>query len=90
MVHFLADRGVNRADLMKFANEHPLIIKLDLSRFLFLVDDIISFLDQMNALNQFTCRLTSSAERDRLMNELDTDWQFETFTDDDTKIIMNR
>lgn len=69
---------VNAVELNRFANEHPLVEKLDFTSE-FRADDALMFIGQLNALKEFGFQVQDRSECDRLMNRLDGKWKIKYY-----------
>lgn len=83
--------NVEKAKLMEFAAKRQMMVELHFGTFELVADDVIVFLGQMNSLKKFSCFLKNRSECDRLINQLDNEWQHNVDTPlDHTQIIINR
>lgn len=67
--------NVNAAEVQRFANEHPLMAELVLSKYVFNVGDIITLIGRLNALKRFQFRFNERTEYNELVSRLSQEWQ---------------
>lgn len=74
-IGFNLPSNVNKAELLKFPSEHSNVIELTFPCYQFAPNDIIDFLDQLKSLKKFHFEANDQFNYDRLLKQLDTDWQ---------------
>lgn len=67
--------GVDTAELIQLAREHPTLVKLDLQQFRFLADDVILLIHRLRSLQMFRFILVNNAEYGHLIGRLDPEWK---------------
>lgn len=73
---------VDPVDLLRFANERPSMIDVDLKRCFMIVDDVIMFIRQQPILKRICFKVHDHTDYDHLKDELGDEWRFHhTFFD---------
>lgn len=75
--YYIMDVGIikNANDLIRFANEHPLIDDLDMRASILKADNAINIFRELNSLKHFGFLVRNRSEHDRLVNKLDVKWE---------------
>lgn len=68
--------------------EHSLIVELRLISYRFTADDAINFIQKLNSLNRFQFAVKVRSECDRLLHQLDNEWEHKD--EDDLVITLCR
>lgn len=66
---------ISAVELMKFANEHPFLVKFELPEFQFSTENVITCIRQLKSLQRFRFTLDDRNEIENLMTELDSEWE---------------
>lgn len=75
--YYVMDVGMikNMNELIRFANEHPLIDDLDMRASILEADNAISIFRQLIALKHFGFLVQDQSEHDRLLKNVDLEWK---------------
>lgn len=79
--YYVMDVGMikDSNELIRFANEHPLIDDLDMRTSILKADNAISIFRQLNSLKHFGFLVQDQSEHDHLLNNVDEAWQHNAF-----------
>lgn len=88
--YYVMDVGMikNMNELIRFANEHPLIDDLDMRASILKADAAISIFRQLNSLKHFGFLVQDQTEHDRLLKCVDEAWQHNIFPINDDNVLL--
>lgn len=86
-----SDTNINMAEIIRFIDDHPTIVKLKLRNLTFKADDAIFLSRQLTSLKYFRFSLKNLVEFDHFLSQLASEWQHEmSYTNIKDKYIFLR